>query len=864
MLPMAGIWPPDSAKYQADQLGLAISPSRDYGASGSGKTTTGTTTAGSTTLTLADALDFANGQGIAIVHAGAGPYQSGTTTALEPPTGLAVANKGTVGATTYKYWIAAVDEYGGITAAVSVTTTTGNATLSHVNQNYNYLTWTDSTGAAAYVIWGDVSNPASSQGILGLASHGVGHFLDMGLGAAGMGMGQGFTSSDLYPSTPTTASLGETLFTTVQSGAGSTQITMAHAATAAVTDQLVVHDDTSPLSTALAALVSAGGGTLDLSGATYYLRDGLTTTVSTAGVGLAFIGGGPGSGKLVSVPGYTGNLLDITGDADTQVLVANLELDGNKANQPFQSSEDQQCNVRLYKVKNSRVTGCVSHDCWYAPIRLGNGTGTVPSTPVVTDSVVDGNRVYEGYDQGIAVWNSRRVSVVGNTVERSGWSGISFTQSDECVATGNTCKDNFYFVNYPNIEGHGLAIEGGASDLLVGNVCEGSNGENIHVDKGPFSGTSTTIASIIGNTARDSVMAYGISVSNTDGIGISGNVITGNASDGINIGTTVGGADLEGNQATDNLAHGINVNGSTSPVSVCGNYCAGNTNNGITLGSFGTLTGFRCDGNLVTSNLADQINASGATAFSISRNIVLQGTNTNGSNGILVAGGSAIEHGGISGNTVVGGNNSAQGIIVLSASGLTIEDNVVSRAGGNAGIDLRGVSDSFVTGNQSFNNRGNPGILLEDNGGTHCLHNVVADNNLYDDQTTHTQMYGLEESGSTDYTVIRGNRFANNTSAAVSLVGAHSTVADNIGVNPAGWGVTTPSLPAGTGSASAVENATRYRVRVYQSGGAGTHVVDPAGTDTALPADPVELVLDPLAKVYFATTVPSSWDWYGV
>jgi hypothetical protein len=51
-------------------------------------------------------------------------------------------------------------------------------------------------------------------------------------------------------------------------------------------------------------------------------------------------------------------------------------------------------------------------------------------------------------------------------------------------------------------------------------------------------------------------------------------------------------------------------------------------------------------------------------------------------------------------------------------------------------------------------------------------------------------------------------------------------------------------------------------VRVYLTGQSGTHVVDPNGVDVALPHDPSEVTLDPNAKIYFAATVPTSWQWY--
>lgn len=84
------------------------------------------------------------------------------------------------------------------------------------------------------------------------------------------------------------------------------------------------------------------------------------------------------------------------------------------------------------------------------------------------------------------------------------------------------------------------------------------------------------------------------------------------------------------------------------------------------------------------------------------------------------------------------------------------------------------------------------------------------------------------------------------------------------GYSPQGFATGTPSLPGGTGSSNAVTNTNPYPVRISQSGASGTTIEDPSGTAKQLPADPVEFTLDPQAKVYYATTVPTSWLWYGI
>jgi len=81
-----------------------------------------------------------------------------------------------------------------------------------------------------------------------------------------------------------------------------------------------------------------------------------------------------------------------------------------------------------------------------------------------------------------------------------------------------------------------------------------------------------------------------------------------------------------------------------------------------------------------------------------------------------------------------------------------------------------------------------------------------------------------------------------------------------------GFAMATPNLPAGTGPANSTTNSNPFPVRIYQQSSAnplGAHLVDPEGTDFALPTDPAELTLDPGAKIYYTNSVPASWKWYG-
>lgn len=232
------------------KLGEFISV-KDFGASGSNQTTTGTTTAASTTLTLAAALDFEDKHGIRINHAGA-------AFATDPPTALTVTPTGTTGATTYTYQIASLDSDGGVGAAItSVATATGNATLSATN--YNALSWTaPASGPAptAYAVYGRI---AGSLALIGIAS--TTSFNDVGAAA--------IAAPDWLPSTPQASALADWLLTTIASGAGTTALTLAAAATTAITGQTVLHEDSGAINKAIIRANLVGGGNVFFPAGTY-------------------------------------------------------------------------------------------------------------------------------------------------------------------------------------------------------------------------------------------------------------------------------------------------------------------------------------------------------------------------------------------------------------------------------------------------------------------------------------------------------------------------------------------------------------------------------------------------------------------
>lgn len=214
-----------------------IDVKRDFGASGSGQSTTATCTSGSTVITLSSALDFQDMQGVNLANAG--PAISLAT----PTAGPTVVATGTAGATTYAYSISYLDGAGGQTAAVEASIANGNATLS--SSNYNALSWSSPpSGTQAVAIYRVAAGGTSptSTGLVALLDPSTTSVNDTGFGLVTAPVGVSVSS----PSSST----NDFLRTSILSGGGTTNLTLADAPSLSGSTS-IHHDDTQAITNAL-------------------------------------------------------------------------------------------------------------------------------------------------------------------------------------------------------------------------------------------------------------------------------------------------------------------------------------------------------------------------------------------------------------------------------------------------------------------------------------------------------------------------------------------------------------------------------------------------------------------------------------
>jgi hypothetical protein len=255
-----GVGPCVQATGGVISAGCSANP-KFFNASGSNTTTAGTISASSNALALTSgAIDFANGQGIRINHAGAA-FTIGQVGSLT------FTPQGTSGATSYFYAVATLDSAGGEGKAILFGGVNGNATLS--GTNYNHVTWTapGGTAPASYAVYGRNTGGTAGYTLLGITNSLF--FDDMGFGGA-------VIPDWLATTPPTSAALSDWLITTITSGAGSTSLVLAANATTAATTQVVAHDDTAQIQAAIVAAEGVGIGRMDIPGGSYPISSRLS------------------------------------------------------------------------------------------------------------------------------------------------------------------------------------------------------------------------------------------------------------------------------------------------------------------------------------------------------------------------------------------------------------------------------------------------------------------------------------------------------------------------------------------------------------------------------------------------------------
>ncbi|WP_373231271.1 glycosyl hydrolase family 28-related protein [Cohnella sp.] len=223
-------------------------------------------TQGSNLLSIpeTDKFRYWDGQTVMVLHGGSNI----TSTFPNPAPQPTLSKFGTAGSTTYRYRIAILDKYGGITSASAVTTITNAPDiLSFKTGNKIRITMPVGGSRHGYAIYGEESNPANSRGILGLIRDVTAYWEDGGHGSIAA------STPPWIPLTAPNVKLNNILVTTIVSGGGTTTLTLKDNAGATLNGNgVVMMDNADAYNKSYNYLETCGGGTIEVDSGVYHFR----------------------------------------------------------------------------------------------------------------------------------------------------------------------------------------------------------------------------------------------------------------------------------------------------------------------------------------------------------------------------------------------------------------------------------------------------------------------------------------------------------------------------------------------------------------------------------------------------------------
>ena len=319
------------------------------------------------------------------------------------------------------------------------------------------------------------------------------------------------------------------------------------------------------------ALTAAAGGAVYLMEGTYTLGGAISVPNNTT---LS----GAGAGTIITVPNsfntsITAIANTTTGGNGTGIVIRDVTLDGNKANQSSGTQRGIYLNgagsgAAVSSVQGARVMNVTVRN-W-----LSEGFVTSGSSNTIINGVTSTLNGGHGFN----ITSGANITFTGNTSQGNGGRGSSFTSVSSSAVTGNTSQGN---------TGTGFLFDTATYNTVTGNTSQGNVGNGIYVT----AGSSNTVSSnnISGNGSN------GIGIVGSSSNNITDNRITDSNGTTDNNGIFLDNSDsnsiqnnyiTDGNHTVTNYA--INISNSTSDT----NYLSGNTYGVDNINNAGTGTVF--------------------------------------------------------------------------------------------------------------------------------------------------------------------------------------------------------------------------------------------------------------------------------
>jgi parallel beta-helix repeat protein len=257
--------------------------------------------------------------------------------------------------------------------------------------------------------------------------------------------------------------------------------------------------------------INAAIDSLPASGGSIYLREGIyflsgNIVISKSNVALI----GTGASTVLKIKDTkNADMYVIYASGRGNLLIQNLRIDGNKANQ----TSGTMYGIYFTSVENSKII-----DCWVENLTSAGIFFDYSSNY----NTVTGNTAQGNSENGIYLYNSSNYNTVtGNTTQGNGWDGICLEYwSDYNTVTGNTTQGNGW---------DGICLEYWSdNNTVTGNTTQGNGWDGICLEYWSNHNTVT------GNTAQGN-SENGIALLGSSHNTVSGNTIHGNSQQANNV-----------------------------------------------------------------------------------------------------------------------------------------------------------------------------------------------------------------------------------------------------------------------------------------------------------------------------------------
>ena len=266
--------------------------------------------------------------------------------------------------------------------------------------------------------------------------------------------------------------------------------------------------DQEEINAAINALPTFGGRVLLLEG-TYNISSPITILKNN----VTLEGQGAGT-KLFLVNGANCNVIQVGNGsiALEGIRIANLRIDGNKANQTKTVYGILFYGASGYLITKSIIENCIVENCYDCGIFLyysnnntitGNQANSNSSNGIRLDlsnnNTITGNQVDSNEEEGMSFNSSHNNTVTGNQVNSNGLDGISFEYSNNNTITGNQANSN---------TNPGIYLNSSHNNTVIGNQVNSNNYDGIRL-------YSASYNTIIGNRCSGNAI-YGINIATSD------------------------------------------------------------------------------------------------------------------------------------------------------------------------------------------------------------------------------------------------------------------------------------------------------------------------------------------------------------